>query len=462
MAPLARPRRHPTLYGVTNPLRALGLTACALALVACASASKLAHQSSVALAKGDLHTAYDRALRAIEKDPQNQSARNAYTAASQSVAADYHARVVALAATDTIAAANLALDARNFALQVSRHQTALDTDPGYERAERAILTGAARVHYQRGLDAMGSRQPKLAVTEFTAVQRYDATFGDVASRLQAARSAATMRVALLPFVDDIGVPGLSQEIADTLQRQISRRAASDFRYTQFVSADELERTMTVAQLRNMRRDDAIELGRRLNADWVVVGRFRGLRARNSDRTLATPLFHRVETRDDNGVVAVRWDESTMRIVTRQREVTVQFEFDVIDASDGSVLAHREESADAAARIAWTDFRPEEHYDRYALLPPDLRRTDPERAKKVDAQWRDNMGSWQLQELLHSAREQRDRARYATHYRGEFYQDTREHPVWLGELPGENELAFIALRDTWRAVHATLRDLDKKD
>ena len=52
-----------------------------LLLASCAGPAKLAQQSDEALAHGDLHKAYDRALRAIEKDPQNQPAREAYTAA---------------------------------------------------------------------------------------------------------------------------------------------------------------------------------------------------------------------------------------------------------------------------------------------------------------------------------------------------------------------------------------------
>src|SRR5690348_10897495 len=103
----------------------------ALALVACASPAKLARQSNEALAKGDLRTAYTRALRAVEKDPQNQDARNAYTAVSARVAEDYRARVTATASADTEQAANLALDYRRFQQEVARHQTALPPAPEY-------------------------------------------------------------------------------------------------------------------------------------------------------------------------------------------------------------------------------------------------------------------------------------------------------------------------------------------
>jgi hypothetical protein len=432
------------------------------AVSSCASPAKLARQSNEALAKGDLRTAYDRALRAVEKDPQNQDARAAYTAASGRVAVDYRARVVATASADTVQAANLALDYRRFQLEVARHQTALDPAPEYLGAERAILTGAARLHYQRGVDAMALRRPKEAVGEFTAARRYNESYADVVSRLAAARRAATVRVALLPFIDGIRVPGLSQEIADTVQRELSRRAVNEFRFTQIVSPGEIERSMTVAELRNPRVEDAAELGRRIGADWIVVGRFRGLRASDSRREAKIEIYHSVDRKDGAGVVHTAWEAEQLPIVTRRREVTVQFELDVVDVATGAVLAHREQSVQAVARVAWTDFRAEEHFDHYALLSPDDRRNDPKRARAVDAKWREEVGSWDLKDFLRRSREGRDRSRYTSRYRGEFYVDTRETPAWMGELPSENDMAFVALKDVWRDVHAALKELDAKD
>lgn len=433
-----------------------------LVVLSCASSAKLAKQSDEALAKGDLRRAYARALSAIEKDPQNQAARSSYAAASQMVAFDLRQRVVALAAADTQEAANLALELRRIRVEVARHQFPLDAAPAYDNAERAILTGAARAHYARGVEAMSARRPKAAVDEFTSTTRYDERFADVAVRLDDARRAATARVALLPFTDGIGVPGLAQEIGDAVRVELNRRAGGEFRFTQFISADEIERSMTVAQLRSLRRDDALAVGQRVGATAVVVGRFLGVRASNSQRELTTPLYRRVESKDDKGVVTVRWDESTLKIVTLARDVTVQYDFDVLDVASGAVLAHYEQPAHARVRVAWTDFRSEKEFDRYALLPPDVRKADPKRARQVDAEWRDHMGSWDLQDLLRQSRDERARSRYSSRYRGEFYGDTQARPVWMGELPSENELAFVALHGTWRAVLAVLKELDVKD
>jgi hypothetical protein len=270
-----------------------------------------------------------------------------------------------------------------------------------------------------------------------------------------------VRVALLPFADRVGVPGLAREIADTVQRQIAQRAASQLRFTEIVSASDLERSMTVAEMRNLRPADLAGLAERVGADWVVTGRIRGLRATDAERTARFTLYHRVDRRDSTGVVTTRWDEMVLPVQSRQRDVSVQYDLDVIEAASGAVLAHRDQSAQVVARVAWTDFVPEQQYDRYALLPPDVRKADPRRAKAVDQQWRDELGSWELGEFLRQSRDQRARSRYSSRYRGEFYANTRETPAWFGELPGEQDLAFVALRDAWRDVFGALRELDAK-
>ena len=443
-------------------VRCLIAPSVALLLASCASPAKLARQSSDALERGDLHRAYDRALSAVEKDPANQDARAAYGAASRQVVADLQQRVTALALADTLSAADLALDLRRIRLEVARHQTPIEAAPGYDEAERVILRVAARTHYQRGVEAMSAHRPKAAVDEFTLTRRYDDAFGDVAVRLDVAAREAATRVALLPFTDGIGVPGLSREIGDSVQRELSRRAAREFRFIQLVGADEIERQLTVAAARNIRREDALAVGRRVGARWVIVGRFLGLRASNTERELKMPLYHRVDGKDDKGAAVVRWDESQLQVVTREREVTVQYDFEVLDVASGAVLAHGEEPAQARVRVAWSDYRSGEDFDRYALLPSDARKNDPARARKVDAQWRDHLGSWTLGDLLRQSRDQRARSRYSSRYRGEFYADTRERPVWLGELPTENDLAYVALRDAWRPVLAVLKTLDAKE
>lgn len=434
----------------------------ALLLASCAGPAKLARQSDEALARGDLRKAYDRALRAVEKDPQNAAARASYTAASRRVADDYKARVRALAAADSVAAAGLALEYRAFRGSVAVHGSELLPDEAYRSAEARILGAAARAHYRQGREAMAAKRPKQAWREFDACRRYDG-WADADKLQDRAYLAARSRVAVFPLEDGVRVPGLSQEVSERVDRELARRAAGSFRFTELVDPENVGRIMTVSQSKGMSRDEAMSLGRRLGADRVVVGRIAGLRSNNDLKDLTLPIYRRVESKDDKGVTRVRWDEATLRVVTREREVAVSWSFDVLDVESGAVVASRSVPSNTAARVVWTDFKPEGDCDRYALLPPDVRRSDAARARQVDAQWEERLGSWTLPSLLLKARDARGRARWSKEYRSDFRGvDSRRRPVWLGELPGEDDLAFVALDEAWHPVLTTLQELDARD
>lgn len=444
-----------------RPVAILSLFA-ALALASCAGPAKLAQQSQEALEKGDLRKAYDRALRAIEKDAQNAAARSAYTEASRRLADDYEARVRAQAATDSLAAVDLALQFRSFRGSVAAHGSSLVPDGAYEDDEARLLGAAARLHYRQGRAALAAKRPKEAWFEFEACRRYDG-WADFEKHQAQAMKAAVRRVAVLPFEDGIRVPGLSQEIGGLVDAELSRRGAGAFRFTQVVDPARVAGIMTVAQSRGMTRDDALALARRVGADQVVVGRFAGMRSDNDLKDLTLPIYRKVESKDETGATKVHWDEATLRVVRREREVSVNWGFDVLDVESGAVLAQRTVPSTAAACIVWTDFKPEGDVDRYALLPPDVRRGDSSRAKRVDTQWSDRVGSWKLAELLKRARDDRGRSRWSKDYRREFRGvESRRRPVWLGELPGADDLAFVALDDAWRPVLAVLEELDSKD
>jgi hypothetical protein len=437
----------------------LALVTC---LVSCASPARLARQSDEALAHGDLAKAYDKALRAIDKDPQNAAAREAYDAASLRVGADYRSRVLAAAVSDTLAAADLALEYRDFRLEVAHHGSAPGGAPAYEDAEPRILRAAARIRYRSGRAQMQAKHPRIAWREFGAALRYVPDFSDAARRKDAAWALSVSRVAVLPFTDGIGISGLPLEVEQGAAGQIARRIAKDFRFTQLVPADSVEQRLTLAQTRELSRDDARAIGRALGAGLVVSGHFLGMRSTDSSREPSLTVYHRVERHDDEGKTVVEWRPSPMSFVTRDRDVTVRWSFDVIDVRTGAVVLHREQDATAGARIAWTRFQPDEDCDHYALLPPDERTAHPDRAREVDAAWKERMGTWTLPEFLKSARGDRDRAHYSSRWRGEFRGDTRKHPVWMGELPGEGELAHVALEGAWKPLYDGLRELDKQE
>ncbi len=435
----------------------------ALVLASCAGPARLAQLSDEALAKGDVRKAYDRALRAVEKDPLNAQARAAYTRASGVVADDYKARVRALAAADALGAANLVLEFRGFRNTVARHGSPLAADAGYEQDENRIVGAAAREFYRRGRADFAAKQPKQAWRDFGTCLTYVPQYQDAEKRQQDAWNAARTRVALLPFADGIQVRGLSEEIADQVGTQVTGHAGQAFVFTEIVPTGQVLEQISMAQAGRVSAESAVAIGRRIGADQVVTGRFAGLRSDNDLQYYTTPVYRRVDRKDDKGVTHSDWEESTLHVITRERTVHVNWEYEVIDVKTGAVVAHREVPSEAAARVVWTDFKVLGDPDRYSLLPPDVRRSDSDRAKRADQDWSDHLGSWKLAELLKHARDDRARIRWSSSYRGEFHgTDSRRRPVWLGALPGEDDLAFVALDDAWRPVFSTLQELDAQD
>ena len=446
---------------VTRVLLAICCLA-ALMLLSCAGPTKLAKESDQALAKGELRLAYARALKAIEKDPQNAAARQAYDASSARLAQDYRQRVLATASADTIRAADLALTFRTFRGEVAGHGSSVPADAAYDASEARFLRVAARQWYARGRLAMAAKHPKEAWRDFTNSRRYEDDFRDVARQQDAAYAAAVTRIAVLPFADGVRVPGLSQDLCERMYQHLGGGSSDHFQFTEMIPLDSVEARVSMADTRELSREQALAIGRKLGAQRVVCGHLAGMRSSSNQSELVAPIYRKRESKDAQGNSVVRWEEQSLRVILRDREVTVQYDFDVLDVRTGTVVAHRELPGKTAARTAWTDFRPESGPDDYVLLPGDARRADPDRGKQADTRWSERMGTWTLPAFMQKAREDRARARYDRRYRGEFYTDTHRRPVWMGELPGEEELAFVAVEDAWRSVLGVLQELDPKD
>ena len=434
----------------------------ALLALSCASANKLSERSERELTAGDLRGAYEHAREAIAKEPHNARARAAFTAAATRVVEDRKARILTIAGVDTVAAAQQTMELAELRGEIARYGVALPPDAEFGRQETAIRLGAAGICYARAERALKDHRPKEAWADFRAAQGFVSTYRDVGRRIDEAYALAVARVAILPFADQAGVPGLSRALADRVYEEMSSHVQSgQFRFTRIVEPGQVYAHITVAELDRISRDDAVRIGRRLGADQVVTGRVYGLRARTNTTSHHQTIYRKVVERDTSGTRRERYVEQEFTGTVRERQVLAHYDLEVVDTNDEATLATYTDAVDGYARVVFTDFQAQGECADYCLVPPSLRHNDPVRASTIEGEWTSHFGNWTLPALLERARRDSRHSRYTPGDRAAFFSDCHERPVWLGDLPDENELAGIALDGVWQPVFGMLQELDAK-
>lgn len=434
----------------------------ALIAVGCASANKLSQKSERALVSGDLAGAYKHALKAVGKSPENPRAQAAFAAAATRLVDDRKQRILAIAAADTLAAADQVLALADLRGEIGAHGVALAPDSAFAASEGAIRGGAAAFHYAAAEHALATQAPKIAWSEFRSAQRYVPGYRDVRERIDRAHAQATARVAILPFADQVGVPGISRMLADRTYAEVSRHVRpGQFEFTRMLDPGHVFSQITVAEHDRLDRAGAIRIGRRAGADQVVAGRVYGLRTSTNTTDVHQIVYRRVAVRDTSGKWRDTWVETRFHAVERERSVSVRYDLEVVDTADEATLHEYSDVVEGYARVVFTEFQAEGDCRDYVLVPPGMRQSDRSRADAVEAEWKRHFGTWTLVSLLEKARNDRSRTRYSSSDRHAFFSDCRERPVWLGGLPGENDMASIALDVVWQPVLGMLRELDSK-
>jgi hypothetical protein len=445
--------------------RAAGIAVAVAALLSlsCASSNELAKRSDRSMAEGQSRRAYDWAKKALDKDPRNDKARASMTTAATAIASEWKTRIRNQAAGDSLAAAETALEFAHFRAELASYQVVLTPDPTFREDERQILTAAAAHDYKSALQGLADHHPKQAYLDFSAAGRYVPGYRDLATRIPRTYEMALTRVAILPFANETDVPGLSKEMAERIYGEVDdHRNPKLFTFTRLVDTDQVYGRMTVSQLERLGRDDAIRIGRQLGAQRVVWGRFSGMNASSGMGLYHEKIYRHYVDPDPSVANRDRYEESDFTAITRERTVTAKYEFEVIDTDDESALAHRGDVVKAVANTVYTPFQARGSCDDYCLLPPALRDRDASRADQLDKEWTATFGNWTLSKLLFQAREGHGRTKYRPEYRKEFFSASYIFPVFLDDLPSANDLALVALDQTWKPVWETLRDLDGQE
>ena len=436
----------------------LGLLALCL-LGACAGPAKLAQKSQEKLAAGETGRAWTLATRALDKDPGNVRARAAANAAGNAMARDWEQRIHVLAQTDTLAAADQVLQLADFRVGATRY-AAITVPTEWSREERAYRTTAARVHAREGLAALRARRPKRGWLELSDAQRFvpDDARAELLDRTYA---KALTRVAVAPFSAAREDRELGRDVAAEWRDRLADHL-QDSHFTRVLGTPAIEQQMSLSQLGRLGRDEAIALARKAGAERVVWGSVGAPEAHTRLHLFTEIIARRITEKDSQGNETTRWVDLPIEVVSRERTVTANLEYEVVATKTGATLAHRTAERSTMARVLWTSYVPDGELDAYALVSDAVRAAHPDRARAVEARWKETCGeNTSLRQVLEQRRATRGAGRYdRAQMLGRFMAGTAF--VFLQDLPPAEDLAFAALAGGWQPLQDDLARLDTVD
>ncbi len=430
--------------------------------LSCAGPNKLAQQSEKAYSQGELEKAYQKAAHALRKDPENQRARAAMTQVSTRLMNERTVEIRGLAARDTVAAAKRSLELDRFRDELAGYHIVLPPDPDFDRDEAAIRLGAAGIVYAQAVEDLEGGAPKRAYDEFQGAQEFAPRYRDVARRIQEAYDDALPRVAFFPFANETDLAALSKGFADRAYAELLRRTkSSDFRFTELLPRERVYQAVPIDMLDHVRPRQAARIGRDLGVDRVIVGRFYGMRSNTDTGKFTQTVYHKIADKDSSGATRERYVERTIDVLTRDRDLSVGYEYSVVDVQDGAVITGNSGTLHASAHAVYTSGPVGGDNDDYCLVPPDVKRQDPERANRVEAEWGNRCGDWKLTDLIARSRKERSRG-YESRYQDDWVLRSNGRAVFLGDVPSEGELVKLAFGQVWEPLAHTLKELDQSE
>lgn len=434
-----------------------------LLALSCAGPEKLSIKSREALESGRAQDAYDKAVKALKKDPTYVPAREALAAAARTLIRQRHAGIAAADQNrDTVLVGERILSLDRFRREVGDHDVRVPPDTTYESQEDQLRNVAAAFHYRRGRTKLDAGTPRLAYPEFVNARDLVPGYRDVETLVRESFSQSLSHVAILPFANQTDLQGLTREIYESDFPELAHRITADqFKFTVLLDKSDVLSRLTVAEMDRMERADALRVGRAMDAELVVTGRVYGLHTDGRVDRCRNSIFRKVtETDPRTHETVVSYEEQRMEYAVRERIVTVTWEYTVLDARTGEVVATRNSTVSSRARTYYTDFVVDGDPGEYSLYTPEMERSKSSEVQKINTEYKSNLGKHKLKDVLQTAKKERHRQAYKPDYRNEFAGNTLEYPVYLGELPPDCELAFMALDDVWRPILAELRELDR--
>jgi hypothetical protein len=274
-----------------------------------------------------------------------------------------------------------------------------------------------------------------------------------------AHELASARVALLPFADQTAVDGLSRALTDLTHRRLREAVERQrFEFTHLVELEPVYARVPVSALAELPAEEAVDLGRDLDATHVIRGRVFGARTATDSRAWQGTIYHRRKTRE-NGEWIETFEPVLFHATVRRRVVTLSYELEALDTGERESVAQRASTREAAAHTVFSGFVAAGDCDDYCLVAPALERAEPKYAEGIKTSWKESFGSWELPDLLERARSPSVTPTWGPGLAAEFRSATR--PVFMDELPSERELALAALDDLWSEALEMMREIERR-
>ncbi|HTK70258.1 MAG TPA: hypothetical protein VL857_10670 [Candidatus Eisenbacteria bacterium] len=427
----------------------------------CAGSAKLSKKSEEKLASGDAWKAWQLATRALDKEPGNPRAQAAATKAGTAIVQDWQRKIRAYAELDSAKAAAEVLAMTEFRGEAARYAT-IPMGESWAAEELALRRAGARIHYNLGVEATSAGRPKKACNEFSEARQYVSDYRDVVKREDRAASDAMTHVAVMPFRAMSDDRSFGTELAQAWQDDlVENLAPPTTQFTRVVSSDAVRRSMTLADLDDVSREQAVRLARKAGAERVVWGSVGPVKSSTKLHLFQDNVYRRVVERGPNGSDVVRWVEVPIQVVSRVRDVKVSVDYEVIDTRSGTSVVHRHLDRSSSARVVWTSDRFDGDPSSYVLVSEPLRAANPDRAKEIETRWNDACGAGTtIVQVLEARKNAGSTGRYARQALPRFAAGAAF--VFMEDLPPADDLALAALTQSSRSVRDDLVNMDNVD
>jgi hypothetical protein len=269
-------------------------------------------------------------------------------------------------------------------------------------------------------------------------------------------------VAVLPFRSSAQDASFGTEVAQAWQDDlIENLAPPATQFTRILGGESIKRSMSLADLEDLSRADAVRLGRKSGAERVVWGSVGGVKSSTKLHLFRDTVARRVVDKDAEGHEVTRWVDVPIEVVARVRDVTVGVDYEVISTSSGTSLVHRHVDRSTQARVVWTSSQIDGDPSSYSLVSETVRASNPDRARDVEARWASVCGNaTTLVQVLEARKQAGPSARNPRETLARFAAGAAF--VFLEELPPAEDLALAVLSRGSAPLRDDLLHLDEVD